>query len=375
MVKEIKINKHPIKENNLYAILDIETTGGKFNEEGITEIAIYKFDGHTTVDQFISLVNPEKPIQEFVVKLTGISNKMLKNAPKFYEIAKRIIEITSDCILVAHNTSFDYRILCTEFDRLGYRFNRNTLCTVELSQKLIVDQPSYSLGKLIKSLGIPMTDRHRASGDALATVQLFKLLLEKDINKEIIQGSIKYFDIRVQKEKLKTLIDETPSIQGVFYIHDINGKVIYLGKGKNIKTEVNKLFLKATKRALKIQEKVETISFDKTGNNLFTSLKYNLQLDVLSPKFNIKEKQRLIAKDFNNDDFIIIDKGRTIDEHAIILVEKNEVFGYGFTNLNYQENKLDILKSILTPIDNKIKTKNIIKNYLNKNKVHKIIRL
>jgi len=375
LVKEITIHKHPIKKNNLYAILDIETTGGKFNEEGITEIAIYKFDGHTTIDQFISLVNPEKPIQEFVVKLTGISNKMLKNAPKFYEIAKRIIEITTDCILVAHNTSFDYRILCTEFDRLGYRFNRNTLCTVELSQKLIINQPSYSLGKLIKSLGIPMTDRHRASGDALATVQLFKLLLEKDINKTIIQGAIKYFDRSVQKEKLKFLIDETPAIQGVFYIHDINGKVIYLGKGKNIKTEVNKLFLKVTKRALKIQERVETISFDKTGNDLFTSLKYNVQLDVLSPKFNVREQQKLIAKDFNNDDFIIIDKGRTIDEHAIILIENNEVFGYGFTNLNYQENKLDILKSILTPIDNKIKTKNIIKYYLNKNKVHKIIRL
>lgn len=375
MVKEITIHKYPIKENNLYAILDIETTGGKFNEEGITEIAIYKFDGHTTIDQFISLVNPEKPIQEFVVKLTGISNKMLKNAPKFYEIAKRIIEITSDCILVAHNTSFDYRILCTEFDRLGYRFNRNTLCTVELSQKLIINQPSYSLGKLIKSLGIPMSDRHRASGDALATVQLFKLLLEKDLNKTIIQSSIKYFDRRGQKEKLKNLIDETPAIQGVFYIHNINGKVIYLGKGKNIKREVNKLFLKGTKRALKIQERVEKISFDKTGNDLFTSLKYNLQLDVLSPKFNSKEQQKLIAKDFNNDDFIIIEKGRTIDENAIILVEDNEVYGYGFTNLNYQENKIDILKSILTPIDNKIKTKNIIKNYLHKNKIHKIIRL
>jgi DNA polymerase-3 subunit epsilon len=375
LVKEITIHKYPIKENNLYAILDIETTGGKFNEEGITEIAIYKFDGHTTIDQFISLVNPEKPIQEFVVKLTGISNKMLKNAPKFYEIAKRIIEITSDCILVAHNSSFDYRILCTEFDRLGYRFNRNTLCTVELSQKLIINQPSYSLGKLIKSLGIPMSDRHRASGDALATVQLFKLLLEKDLNKTIIQSSIKYFDRRGQKEKLKNLIDETPAIQGVFYIHNINGKVIYLGKGKNIKREVNKLFLKGTKRALKIQERVEKISFDKTGNDLFTSLKYNLQLDVLSPKFNSKEQQKLITKDFNNDDFIIIEKGRTIDENAIILVEDNEVYGYGFTNLNYQENKIDILKSILTPIDNKIKTKNIIKNYLHKNKIHKIIRL
>jgi len=119
----------------LYTILDIETTGGKFNEEGITEIAIYKFDGHTVVDQFISLVNPEKEIQPFVVKLTGINNKMLQNAPKFYEIAKRILEITKDATLVAHNTSFDYRILRTEFDRLGYDFTRNTLCTVELSKK------------------------------------------------------------------------------------------------------------------------------------------------------------------------------------------------------------------------------------------------
>ena len=95
----------------MYAILDIETTGGQFNEEGITEIAIYKFDGHEVIDQFISLVNPEIPIQPFVVKLTGINNAMLQSAPKFFEIAKRIIEITNDCVIVAHNASFDYRIL------------------------------------------------------------------------------------------------------------------------------------------------------------------------------------------------------------------------------------------------------------------------
>ena len=108
----------------MYAILDIETTGGQFNEEGITEIAIYKFDGHEIVDQFISLVNPEKPIQPFVIKLTGINNAMLRSAPKFYEVAKRIIEITQDCIVVAHNSSFDYRILRTEFSRLGYDYIR-----------------------------------------------------------------------------------------------------------------------------------------------------------------------------------------------------------------------------------------------------------
>ncbi|MDP2059397.1 MAG: 3'-5' exonuclease, partial [Flavobacteriaceae bacterium] len=145
----------------MYAILDIETTGGKFNEEGITEIAIYKFDGQEVVDQFSCLVNPEKPIQPFVVNLTGINQNMLRSAPKFYEVAKRIIEITDGCILVAHNAVFDYRVLRMEFDRLGYPFERNTLCTVELSKSLIPEMQSYSLGKLVRALGIPMSDRHR----------------------------------------------------------------------------------------------------------------------------------------------------------------------------------------------------------------------
>src|SRR5690606_16944638 len=175
----------------MYAILDIETTGGKYNEEGITEIAIYRFDGHKVVDQFISLINPEIPIQPFVVGLTGINNEMLRNAPKFFEVAKRIVEITSDCILVAHNAKFDYRILSTEFSRLGFEYERESLCTVELAQKLMPGQPSYSLGKLARALGIPVSDRHRANGDAQATVKLFKMLLAKDSSKEILISSVR----------------------------------------------------------------------------------------------------------------------------------------------------------------------------------------
>lgn len=362
------------KKRNLYAILDIETTGGKFNEEGITEIAIYKFDGESVVDQFISLVNPEKPIQEFVVKLTGISNKMLRNAPKFYEVAKRIVEITKDCILVAHNSSFDYRILTTEFSRLGFDYDRNTLCTVELSQELILDQSSYSLGKLTKSLGIPMSNRHRADGDALATIQLFKLLLEKDTEKSIVQNSIKYFDKRIEKEKLKSLIESLPNVYGVYYIHDSKGKVIYLAKGKNIKTEISKLFLKTTKRALKIQDRAESVTYNKCGSELFTLLKYYLELENLSPKYNFKKKRKITEENFNSDNFILIDKGREVEEHSIVLVENNEVFGYGYTNLAFQENQIDILKSVLTHIENKDIAKTIIKNYLKKNKVQKIVR-
>ena len=150
----------------MYAILDIETTGGKFNEEGITEIAIYRHNGLEITDQFISLVNPEREIQPFVQKLTGINSKMLFSAPRFFEVAKRIIDITEDCLIVAHNADFDYRILRTEFKRLGYNFKKNSICTVSLSKQLLSNMESYKLGKLVRSLGIPISDRHRAQGDA-----------------------------------------------------------------------------------------------------------------------------------------------------------------------------------------------------------------
>ncbi|CAL2107217.1 DNA polymerase III subunit epsilon [Tenacibaculum sp. 190524A02b] len=359
----------------MYAILDIETTGGKYNEEGITEIAIYKYDGHRIVDQFISLINPERDIQDFVVKLTGINNKMLRNAPKFFEIAKRIIEITQDCILIAHNASFDYRILRTEFDRLGYDYKKNTICTVTLSKKLIDNAPSYSLGKLCRFLGIPVTDRHRANGDALATVKLFKLLLDKDTDKQIISDSVKYFDNRHEKQRIIKILDKLPESQGVFYIHNEEGNIIFIGRGNNIKLEVNKQFLKKTTKAQKILKRVSDVTYEETGNTLLTRLKYHLDLDSIKPKYNIIRKRKNNNKTFNSDHFIINDKGRVPEENSVILIENNEVLGYTFTNLAFQQNQLPILKSMLTKIENKQLAKTIIKNYLLRNSVQKIIRL
>ncbi|NVK51471.1 MAG: DNA polymerase III subunit epsilon [Flavobacteriaceae bacterium] len=358
----------------MYAILDIETTGGKFNKEGITEIAIYKFDGQEIVDQFISLINPEREIQPFVVQLTGINNEMLKSAPKFFEVAKRIIEITKDCTLVAHNTTFDYRILKTEFDRLGYDFKSDTLCTVELSRKLIPDKSSYSLGKLCRSLGIPTSNRHRAAGDALATVQLFKLLLSKDSSKTIIENSVKHFDARKLKEKLTNLLADIPKAIGVYYLHKDNGKIIFMGKGNNIKNDINNQFIKDTKRGVKIQEKTTSISYELTGNLLITSLKYYLELEINKPRYNIKSKKRILHSSFNSENMLLIDKGRTVEEHSVILIENNEVQGYCFTNLAFQENQLEILKNLITPIENKALAKTIVKNYLRSKKVLKIIR-
>src|SRR5690606_6402973 len=223
----------------MYAILDIETTGGKYNEEGITEIAIYKHNGHEVVDKFVSLINPERAIQPFVVNLTGINNDMLRTAPKFYEVAKRIVEITSDCVLVAHNANFDYRILRTEFSRLGYEFNRKSICTVEVSKKLIPGMPSYSLGKLMHNLGIPISKRHRAEGDAAATTKLFEILLHKDVQKSILHKSLRENPKRHLDNKLIRLMDNLPSSTGVYYFHNSKGTIIYIGKSNNIKKRVN----------------------------------------------------------------------------------------------------------------------------------------
>jgi DNA polymerase-3 subunit epsilon len=451
----------------LYTILDIETTGGAFNEEGITEIAIYKFDGHEILDQFISLVNPEKPIQPFVVKLTGINNAMLQTAPKFYEVAKRIIEITQDTVLVAHNAQFDYRILRTEFSRLGYNFEIPNICTVELAKKLIPEQESYSLGKLVRALGIPMADRHRASGDALATVKLFKLLLAKDQEKEIVKSFIKTEVEKGLSPKLLEIVARIPSTTGIYYIHKKDGSILYIGRSKNMKKRVNQHFAGTTKKCKKIQADVYEVSYEETGSELIAALKENAEIKINRPVLNramkknifpfslyqernkngylslfikktdfrkkeitsfgtemegqnalykITEKHTLCQKinlldkvktncfpyqikqcngacvfdespelynlrvtdflnnnEYQNQNLILIDKGRVIDEKSAVLIENGIFKGFAFFNLNYQITNAEVLKNILTALPEDRDSKNLVLNYLRKNNRLKVI--
>jgi DNA polymerase-3 subunit epsilon len=277
----------------MYAILDIETTGGKYNEEGITEIAIYQHNGQKVTDQFISLVNPERPIQPFVEKLTGINSKMLRNAPRFFEVAKRIIEITENCLIVAHNTDFDYRILRTEFKRLGYNFERNSLCTVSLSQQLLPDMESYKLGKLVRSLGIPISDRHRAQGDALATVKLFELLLEKDSGKEILKSQIKALHTHQVPSKYLSIIEELPNATGVYYLHNTVGDVLYIGKSNNIQKRVRTHLTGTDRKSKKIQKKLHKVNFETTGSELIALLKEQHEIKKNQPQINKDGRYRL----------------------------------------------------------------------------------
>jgi len=326
------------------------------------------------VDKFVSLVNPEKPIQPFVVNLTGINNKMLRNAPKFYEVAKRIIEITDGCILIAHNTSFDYRILRTEFDRLGYKFEKETLCTVQLSKKLFPDLPSYSLGKLCKSLGIPFSNRHRAEGDTQATVKLFELLLHKDTDKEIVKKTIKPVVNIKLADRLLHILDGLPEKAGVFYLHSSRGKILYIDRHQNIKRAVNNLFLREAKKIKKLISFTEAVSFEIMGNELMSDLKLYKELKQHRPTFNKTIKPQTQNTKFSNENMILVDKGRNESEHSVVLIENNQYIGNTFVDLNYQINNIEVLRNLVTVEKNDNYNRHLIKSYLQQHKVQKIIR-
>ena len=164
----------------MFSIIDIETTGQSYKNGKITEIAIYQHNGQEVTDSFSTLINPEMDIPFFITELTGINNEMVRTAPKFYQVAKKIIEMTIGRTFVAHNASFDYKFIKEEYARLGYNYHRKTMCTVKLSRKLLPGHPSYSLGKLCADLGIEINGRHRATGDALATARLFDILVERN---------------------------------------------------------------------------------------------------------------------------------------------------------------------------------------------------
>ncbi len=359
----------------MYAIVDIETTGGQYGQERITEISIYRYDGHDIVDKFASLVNPERKIQAFVVQLTGITDNMVKRAPKFEALAKRIVEITEGCIIVAHNANFDYRILRQEFNNLAYNYERNTLCTVELSKDLIPDLPSYSLGKLCKSIGIPVSNRHRADGDAFATVSLFELLLLKDKEKNIITNSIKDFSLTLKKEKLSNAIKKTPAAIGVFYIHQNNGRIMYIGKGKNMRSRLSQLLAKKSKKALSIQSKMATVTYDESGNYVMARLLFNQEVATHSPRYNSNYYHLAKPVEFNHPDMLIIGRGRRTGEKSVILIENGILQGFAYVDLEYQLTNTSVLKNLITPLTDSLDNRFIVKSSILKNRIQKIVKL
>jgi DNA polymerase-3 subunit epsilon len=323
----------------LYSIIDVETTGGTKNK--ITDISIYTTDCKTIVREFHTLVNPNIPIPYFITRLTGISNEMVENAPYFHEVAKQVLEATRDSIFVAHNVNFDFNVIKNEFKELGYAFSRKKLCTVKLSRKIIPGHKSYSLGKICADLDIPIHGRHRAKGDAFATLQLFKLLYNKT-DDVFFQNLITHRQITVSNILSEQDLNTLPNTIGVYYFWNQANQIIYIGKSITIKDRVISHFRSAVKKEIKLCQETVKVTYENTGSDLIAQLKESAEIKKFYPLFNYRQKKI------------------------------GETYGltYFTNNQNIIELKIDYLKSITNPLltfNKADKARQFLRNCIEKN--------
>jgi DNA polymerase-3 subunit epsilon len=454
----------------MYAIIDIETTGGSAKLEKITEIAVYQHDGVKVTGEYVTLINPERNIPYFITNLTGITNEMVENAPKFYEVAKDIIELTHGRTFVAHNARFDYSFIREEFKSLGYNYRRKILDTVALSRKLFPGYRSYSLGNICRELKITINDRHRAAGDALATVKLFEQCIRKD---EELFGpkSILIKNTRVSKLNPSldlSILNSIPDEPGIYYFYDEKKNLIYIGKSNNLLSRITThLSNNATSRAMEMRDSIAAIEWEATGSELVALLRESSEIKVNKPVYNraqrrtgfqwgifssydrngylnfsikqirdeeghlsvytskdkarskllqITESYQLCQKltglyetdgpcfhyhvgicrgaccgkeppsDYNEraekaleefvfrkNNFFIIDRGRNGEERSAVKIVNGKFTGYGYFNINEVGFGLTAIHDCIKPLRTNSDIQVILKSYLRRNRVEKII--
>ncbi|AIZ63915.1 DNA polymerase III subunit epsilon [Hymenobacter sp. DG25B] len=312
----------------MYAIIDLETTGGQPAQDRITEIAIFIHDGEKVVDQFDTLLNPGRPIPFFISQLTGITDDMVRDAPKFHEVARKVVEMTEGCVFVAHNVRFDYSFMKKEFADLGFNYSRKTLCTVRLSRSLIPGQPSYSLGKLCQNIGIPLNGRHRAAGDAAATAILFDRLLKITQQEEALTNpaispadTLAALDVtapagnrpatkqpsprkvKAVQDAIKTAllppnitpqkVASLPQEAGVYYFHNEQGEVIYVGKSINIYKRIQQHFAVdyKSRKSIEFKNSISDITWELTGSELVALLYESHEIKRMKPLYNRQQRR------------------------------------------------------------------------------------
>lgn len=279
----------------MFAVIDIETTGGRPEHDRITEIAILLHDGEQVVKRFSTLINPEIRIPLEISRLTGITDDMVRHAPKFYEVAKEVVELTKDAVFVAHNVRFDYGFIKNAFRDLGYVYSRKTLCTVRLSRKTFKGLPSYSLGNLCESLDIRIKDRHRALGDAEATAILLSRIIERqgiDEKDWLAAEMVKTVIPPLLPEPVLHSIPD--NITGVYYFYNQHGYVIYVGKAVDIKKRLMQHFAftgKDSPKAIRMKAEIADIRYRETGNELLALLLESDEIKRIKPIYNVMQKK------------------------------------------------------------------------------------
>lgn len=274
----------------IYTVIDVETAGPG---NKLTEISIFRYEDDELIDEFTSLVDPEQLIPEYITDLTGIDDLMVAKAPIFAEIAEDILSITQNAIFIAHNVSFDFNAIQNEFAAIDIKFVRKKLCTVRLSRKLLPGHKTYSLGKLCAKLEIPIVGRHRARGDAEATVILFKILLKQSTAAEVIESFLKKAtkETKVPKHLKQETFDQLPSTTGIYYFKDENDAIIYVGRAKDIKKRVLSHFSSKAEKEINLSKEMTDVDFELSGSETIALLMEDAALKEHLPKYNQAPKR------------------------------------------------------------------------------------
>lgn len=278
----------------MYAIVDIETTGSYAANNGITELAIVLHDGNKITDRYETLINPLVPIPPYIQVLTGIHSGMLNDAPVFSEIADHVYELLKNAVFVAHHVNFDYSFIKYQLESCGYELDTKKLCTVRLSRKVFPGLSGYSLGKLCRDLDIPILNRHRAGGDADATAILFEKILKNDSQgtvRQMLYGKSReqYLPPNLPSEQIASL----PYTPGIYYFHDQRGKVIYVGKAKNLRSRVCSHFSNNSPglRKQEFLRNIYSVSWRDCGTELMAFLYECVEIRRLWPLYNSSLKR------------------------------------------------------------------------------------
>ena len=271
-----------------FAVIDIETTGSRRFGQKIIEIAIICLDGDEIVSEWSTLINPEKDIPYTITQLTGIDEGMVLGAPRFYEVAKKIVELTEDRIFIAHNVYFDYKFIQSEFSDLGFSYRREVLCTVKLARRAFPDLSSYSLSSLSKHFSFPREAEHRALDDAAATVKLF-LKIKQELKGDLLPEKFQ-LPPHVEEKNFQSL----PELPGTYSFYTSSGHLLYVGKAKNIYARVKSHFstLGKNKRDTELRQHVAKIYYRLWGSEELASLMELHEIKTLFPSLNRASRKR-----------------------------------------------------------------------------------
>ena len=279
----------------MFAVVDVETTGGYAARHKMTEIAVVVHDGIHEVQRFTSLLNPEMHIPQGIQALTGITPELVEDAPKFKDIADELRSVLADHIFVAHNVNFDFAFVKQAFEEVGITYNPKRLCSVRYTRQIEKGLRSYSLKNLCTHFGLENKAPHRAWGDAEVTAVILSMMLEKD-TAGLWQHAIRKNSGQFNLPANLPLSDyqALPQEPGVYYFLGRTGKPIYIGKARNLRKRVASHFIsdKVSKRSQAFKREIYNINFELTGSELVAGLLEDHEIRQYWPVHNRAQKQR-----------------------------------------------------------------------------------